>query len=249
MSDDEVMVFLVAGILTMIALWRIALPLLNVKTMRPWWGKMAIIGTFFVSGAILLTVLMKLAAPVVHGDDGYIALFFTVGIACTFFVLNGMAILGISWRDDALERKNPAAVDVTIGAILGSTFLFAGSNIGEGPTIWTTLGPAALALLVWLLLWALLQSLTRIAEAVTVERDLSSGLRLSAMLLSNGLILGHAAAGNWVSTDDTIHSFLADGWPVMALTMLTIILQWKFCRAPAYTKAWPQLAISPPRLS
>jgi hypothetical protein len=52
--------------------------------------------------------------------------------------------LGIDVGDDALERNNSAACVATCGALVGSMTIYGFANIGEGPTIWTTIGPAAL---------------------------------------------------------------------------------------------------------
>src|SRR6185295_487884 len=44
--------------------------------------------------------------------------------------------LGLGFRLDVCEGRNRAAALAMFGAILGATFLFCGSNIGEGPSFW-----------------------------------------------------------------------------------------------------------------
>ncbi len=52
-----------------------------------------------------------------------------------------MPIVGVSWRDDALERRKwGGGVGGCGGAVTGAMLIFSGGNIGEGETIWSTVG-------------------------------------------------------------------------------------------------------------
>jgi hypothetical protein len=52
--------------------------------------------------------------------------------------------------------------------------------------------------------WLALSQITPIADAVTIDRDPAAGLRLGAFLMSCGLILGQAVAGDWISVPATV---------------------------------------------
>jgi uncharacterized membrane protein YjfL (UPF0719 family) len=134
-------------------------------------------------------------------------------------------MLGISCRDDAVERRNPAASAISCGAIVGITLLYAGCNIGEGATIWTTLVPAVIGLIVWGLLLFMVEMGTKLHERVVIERDLAAGVRVGALLAANGLIIGRAFAGDWKSFGDTLQTFGLQSWPIFSLTAAILILQ------------------------
>jgi hypothetical protein len=121
-------------------------------------------------------------------------------------------------RDDAVERGNTAAVVVACGAVVGITLAYAQSNIGTGPTIWTTLVPAFFATLGLFVTWMIAEVIGGgIAEAVTVDRDVASAVRLAALLAASGAILGRAMAGDWTDWRSTFVDFAAQGWPALVL--------------------------------
>jgi hypothetical protein len=152
-----------------------------------------------------------------------VLLFEVLGGAWLGLVAMMCAILGVGPRDDAVERANPAAAIVVIGAMLGGTLVYAGANIGEGATIWMTIGPALLATAAWFVLWAAHELAGGVSESIAVDRDLASAVRLTAVLISTGTILGRAVAGDYHSADLTIHDFLHQGWPALPLTIVATI--------------------------
>jgi len=88
--------------------------------------------------------------------------------------------------------------------MLGASVIFALSNVGSGPTIWTTLAPAfvaTIALVVVCLVIEVVGGTT--VDDIVIDRDLSSGLRLGGALLGAALILGRAAGGEWTSWSQT----------------------------------------------
>jgi hypothetical protein len=133
------------------------------------------------------------------------------------------AMLGIRAFEDGIERNNASAIAAISGAWLAATLCSCGANIGEGPSIYTTLGPMALALVSLFGLWLAFSIVTRNAFSITVERDLSSGIRLAGLLIAWGLILGRAVAGDWVSSQATMRDFSAQAWPTVPLLGVSVV--------------------------
>ena len=74
----------------------------------------------------------------VRADVRYQVLFVVMGAAWVFHLPRLLAFIGVSYRDDALERRNTSAAIAIVGTIAGLAIVFAGSNMGEGPSIWNT---------------------------------------------------------------------------------------------------------------
>jgi hypothetical protein len=108
------------------------------------------------------------------------------------------------------------------GGLTGLTLCFAGANIGDGPGWWVVLYAASLSTVTLFAVWACLERLTHVSEAVTVDRDVASGLRLGGFLAAAGLILGRAVAGDWVSVGATNVEFVRMAWPVLVLLVLAV---------------------------
>jgi hypothetical protein len=180
----------------------------------------------------LLIVLRYFASHDVRDSLLYIAFYLVMGAAWVGVAKGLLPALGLSVRDDAIERRNPAAAIAVVGATLGLTFCFAGGNIGDGPGWWVVVFSALLSTGSLLAAWALVQRVTRVADAVTIDRDLASGVRLSGFLVAAGLILGRAVAGDWVSLADTVGDFVRIGWPVLPLTLAESVLSGLFRPTP-----------------
>ena len=86
---------------------------------------------------IIAFVLTALASFDVVSDFQYILLYLALGFA---WIAAGMQLLpyclDLSWRDDALERNNRAALFAVSGGFLGFALIYAGANVGDGPG-WT----------------------------------------------------------------------------------------------------------------
>jgi hypothetical protein len=168
---------------------------------------------------IVYIVLARWSDPAtVRGHADYMTLFMSGGALWIF----GTPLPGISVRDDALERRNVSAAVVAVAAMLGQTFCYAGSNIGSGPTIWTTLVPAFIASGMLVILWLVVEAATAIAETITIERHLASALIFAAFLVLAGVDLGWAMAGDFHDWPSTLRDFALRGWPSAVLAILTI---------------------------
>lgn len=154
--------------------------------------------------------------------------------------------LGLSARDDAVERQNPAALAAVCGGLLAVGCIYAGGSIGEGPSYSNNLFSVALAAAGLFGLWFFFEVCTRISLAITEERDLASGIRFAGFLLALGLMLGRAVAGNWHSASATLVDFVHDGWAVIVLWGIALMVE-QFTR-PSRRKlfpSWPACGLGP----
>jgi len=184
--------------------------------------------------AALLHVLRRWADPkTVVGHWDYIVLFLLGGAAWLAAAAGIGRALGVSARDDAIERANPAAAIAVGGALAGSMSIYAWCNVGAGPTIWTTIWPACVATAAWAALWLVVEVTTHGSDAVAIDRDAASALRLAAWLVGSGWILGRAMAGDWTSWGDSFGGFVRTGWIAGVLAVVMILLQRMLRPTPA----------------
>jgi uncharacterized membrane protein YjfL (UPF0719 family) len=225
-SDDEAFALLACALCSAVAGFRYYLPIFSVTLLAG--GALlrlllALAPPLCIT--LLLPVLLHLTSHEVLEDHGYVVLFALGGGVWLAIATAVAELLGISPRDDAIERHNPAAAIALCGAMLGLTCAYAGANIGEGATIWMTFGPAVLATIVWVAAWSTFQLLTGVSDTLAIDRDVPSALRLAGLLVALGLILGRAVAGDYQSAQATLHDLVAQGWPVLPLTLAAAVVQ------------------------
>ena len=160
-----------------------------------------------VAGLLLYAVLLFWADQWVRNSYVYQVFYFVMGAAWVGMATWLTQALGIGIRDDVLERRNRAAAAALGGAVLAITFCFAGANIGDGPHFGVVIYCAAMATGALLVVWLVLEVTSHISETITVERNLSSGVRLAGVLVAAGLMMGRAVAGDWVSVGATVADF------------------------------------------
>jgi hypothetical protein len=201
--------------------------LLCLNPLARWMISRWIIGlTLPVCLVLLLIVLRTLADPEVRSDVGYQVAFVIAWGAALLWAHFFGHLLGLAWLEQGLERRNLGAVSAGVGLTLGTTLAVAGANIGEGPTMGTTIGPMFLAVGALVGLWGMLAAATGNTSAVTVERDRAAGLRLAALLVTWGMVLGRSVAGNWVSVVATLWDFLLQGLiPGLVLLGLSLVIE------------------------
>lgn len=162
--------------------------------------------------ALLLLLLRRYASFDVRDDAVYLAFYTTMGAAWIGVVARLGGLLGLSFRDDWLERRNPAAACAGIGLLLGSTFAFGGGNIGDGPGWWVVVFCALLSTAALAASWWLCAAASGVMEKVILDRSPSAGVRLGAFLVSVGIIAGRSVAGNWENTNATLADFAKLSW-------------------------------------
>lgn len=179
-------------------------------------------GLPIVSFIILFYTLKVLASYDVVNSPLFITFYLLLGYTWIFFGLLAMAyFFDLSWKDDAMDLNNKAAILSVAGGFLGMTIIFAGANLGDGPGWWCVIFAGGLGFCVWIVLGMIINSAAKVFERITVERDISCGIRFGFYLLGSGIILGRASAGDWTSFSQTVVEFKA-GWPVILLTLFAI---------------------------
>ncbi|HEX4997550.1 MAG TPA: hypothetical protein VFY29_04965 [Terriglobia bacterium] len=233
-SDDEWMFLMVAIIAGAIGAWRwYSTALRRSPFMSDSKPQVLLIFAPLASLAILFLVLQSLADPVyVAGHLDYTLLFMAGGAFWIFGASETFGVMGVSAGADAMRGRNPAAAIAVSGGIAGVALAYAGSNIGNGPTIWTTLVPAFTAATTLLVLWFFLEGIGGEWEAITLDKDIAAGIRLAAFLISAGSILGRAMAGDWIDWDQTFLDFVKFGWPAALLVPAMIWMNSRFAPTP-----------------
>jgi hypothetical protein len=180
--------------------------------------------------ALVAAVLLMWGSPDVRSDPEWIALYTIGGATWLQLGLFLLSLLGVGARDDVIERQNPAAAWVVYGAMIGSTFCYAGSNIGSGPGSEVVLFCAVLSTAFLFGFWFLLERICQMGDRITIERDESTGIRAGGWVLSIGLIFGGAVAGDWISLEGTIWDFLRYSWVTLLFLLGAIAIERIFKR-------------------
>ena len=182
----------------------------------------------FLSSAIILVTIFNLADPTVVQYPVFIFMYLFLGLTWNSLGLYMLFFaLDISWRDDGVYHGNPAALWSIAGSFLALTFIYSGANIGEGPGWWCVIFAGAIGMIAFFGLLSMLNKRTDFGERITIDRDLSCGIRMGALMIAMGMILGRASAGNWTSFSMTVYEFLI-GWPVLILLGIALVIETNF---------------------
>lgn len=188
-------------------------------------GRFLLALTPLVAVVLVWTVLRTLASADVRRSAFWTASYVLVGAAWIPVAANACALFGLSFRDDVAERGNAAAAVALAGALLALAACFAGGNVGDGPGWWVVVFSAGLATVALFVAWGVYALLTRVVEAITVDRDLGAAVRLAALLLSLGLVLARAVAGTWVSVDDAVAAFVPLSAPGLVILIVACLVE------------------------
>jgi hypothetical protein len=148
----------------------------------------------------VLLALLRWSAADVRSESGEVIFYFVFSLAGIVAVHYVFAFFGISLRDDAIERRNRAALCAVSGLTTGASCCIAGANAGNGPGGEVVFFCATLSIGTLFVFWVLLATIADMAEAITVERDLGAGVRAGAFLASCGAIFAAVVAGDWTAT-------------------------------------------------
>jgi len=151
--------------------------------------------------------------------------------------------LGVSARDDLLERRNSAAAWTVSGQLIAATSCFAGANIGDGPGPEVVIFCALLSTGALFLLWFLVDRAASISDTVTIDRHLGTGIRACGWLTASGIILGDAVTGDWKSASATLRDFATCAWPAAIFAVVVTFLERKM-RSRAGDDAWNRAGAS-----
>jgi hypothetical protein len=175
----------------------------------------------------LFVILRRWSANSVKSDLPTVFLFLSFGASWLGLSQLLFGLLGISARDDVLERGNAAAAWVISGQLIGATFCFAGANVGNGPGPEVVFLCALVSTLALFLLWFLVDQAASVADTITINRHLGTGIRVCGWFAATGIVLGDAVTGDLRSTPATWRDFGECAWPAAAFALLTAILERK----------------------
>lgn len=191
-----------------------------------------------LSAALLFGILTRYASHDVRDDALYLGLYLIMGGAIAAVGVLILDRLGLSLRDDVIERRNPAACVAWSGALTGLVLAYAGANIGDGPGWWVVVYCSGLSVGSLLLGWLLLDRFGQVGEAIVVERDLSTGARVAGWFVGAGLIFGRGAAGDWTTASAAARDFARHGAWALALTVVVAITEAVLNHAPRPDRPW-----------
>jgi uncharacterized membrane protein YjfL (UPF0719 family) len=234
MSGDEIFALIVCVVIGFIGWMGWMGGLFFHKPLVPKKGTQAValIAPLFAA-ALMLFVLLKWSSHDVRSNIVYICFYLVMWFGWLGASQLLLPYFGLSVRDDLFERQNPAAAVAIAGALIGFTLAFAGGNIGDGPGWWVVVFSSGLATGTLVLLWVFGNMISRVAEAITIDRDVAAGWRAFGFFIGGGLIVGRAAAGNWQSAGATASDFVSKGWPVLIVWVMTVVLDVAFRPSPA----------------
>ncbi|MCC6407078.1 MAG: hypothetical protein IT453_07925 [Planctomycetes bacterium] len=225
MSDDEVGITVMASFAWLITglVWVHRLRhRKHVLGATPW--KRALQWSGLQAVAVVYVVLELWSASDVRDDARYLYMYSAIGGAWIGLAMLFTPLFGLSTVDDVVERRNPAAALALLGLPFAIALAYAGGNIGDGPGWWVVFFSSGVATLVLALLVTSSLSLGRAADSLTVERDVATGVRFALVSIAEGLVLGRAAAGDWVSAEATLIDLAARGWPALVLGAVAVVL-------------------------
>jgi hypothetical protein len=231
LSDDEVIVLLLSGSSTVFFAYR-WYTRLKILADGPR-GRELFVPLGFAPAVALagIFVALKIAsASDVRNAPEYLLLYVALGAAWSFASVSLMELAGISFRDDAVERHNPAATIALCAALFGNVIIYAGANIGEGPGWWCVAAAALIGSSAWLLLWLAIESAAFVSDTITIDRNIPAAIRLGGYMLGSGLICARGAAGDWTSLSQTFAEF-ASAWPAIPLAAVAIAVERLWGRA------------------
>ena len=224
MSGDELFVLVASGVITLPA-W-LTWDYRAVRLGRvPTASRGLLLVSPLVGALTLFGALKTLSAHDVRDAPEYLLLYLLLGAAWVALAMLCLPLLGVSARDDVLERGNRAAADAVAGALIAITLCYIGANIGDGPGWWVVVFSAGLATGALFLTWLVLEIATGVSDVVTIDRDRAAGVRLAGFLLACGAIFGRAAAGDWESAVLTVQDFGQVALPAIPLLVGAAIIE------------------------
>ncbi len=228
LSGDEVFVLLASGVVSLV-LWISWLRVgLSVRALRRSPGDSLVWFSGAASVLLIWGVLRAWASWDVRDSRLYLGFYVALGIAVTGLALIALDKLGLSLRDECLERTNVAARVTVSGALLGFAAAYAGANIGDGPGWWVVVFCAFLSMGSLLLGWVALARIAHAGETIVVERDPAAALRLAVWFVSTGILQGRAVAGDWAGAAGAVRDFLRHSGAGCALLLTAILIERAF---------------------
>jgi hypothetical protein len=236
-SQDEIFALFIAGGIALLSWGQF---LMQVILIRPYRYQPVIRIPLYVSvvlsGAALFYVISEWSSHDVRDSQQYTFFYLVMGAGWLGLARPLLNYLSLFLRDDLLERNNGASGWACGGALLGLMLCFAGGNVGDGPGWWVVVYCAILAAGTAALAWIILDALTNAADNISIEREVSAGMRVGGFWIAAGLILGRAVAGDWVSYDAANKDFLLLIWPLPLLLAAATLVELPLRPGSTYEK-------------
>lgn len=235
MSDDEIFVLLVSGIVSLLYWGKWYLELIQSTSLGTTHAqRMPLYVLPIACLMLLLIVLRSVSSEDVRSSTVYTIMYTVFGLGWIGAFGTITPRLGLNYRLDALERRNPATQLALCGAFTGAILAFAGANIGNGPGWWVVFFCAMLSTVTLLMGWWVAQCATHIADSIAIDQDCAAGIRLGAYLTCGGVVLGRSVAGDWVSVEATLADFADISWPFWLLTVLFVAIHFPLRASARY---------------
>src|SRR5579862_31657 len=173
----------------------------------------------------IYAVLLRWSASDVRDDPGALTAYLFFSLFLVMAVQTSFEFLGVSFRDDVVERRNRGAAFTIAGLTVGVTCCVAGSSVGEGPGPEAVLFCAAISIGALLVFWGLFAAIGNVVEATVIERDTGAGIRSGAFLAGSGAVLGASVAGDWVSLHATVRDVARFACPVPSASLVLAFVE------------------------
>jgi len=243
MSPDEVGALIFSMVILTACAYKLLTPLLSVEHFGRHTTKHYILAVAPIANiAILFYVLRTLASHDVINDGKYIFMYLMMGLAWVGFFQLHTGFVGVSYRDDAVERGNFPACIISCAAQTGLTFCFAGGNIGNGPGWWVVVLCAMISTGALFAAWWVVEQGGHLSESITIGRDPASALRASGWIIGLGLLFGRGVAGDWVSFNATLADF--GPYALYGLLVATIAFVIEILARPSIRNPHPSMILA-----
>ena len=227
MSDDEGFVLFLCGLITLVA-WAplvFAMFAMRRRLRSSSFSRGLLLGLPAVVTLALAAMLQSWADVGVRESTVYLGFYLVMGLAWIGGSVRLLDRLGLSVRDDVLERNNVPAALAIYGATVGITLAFAGGNFGDGPGWWVVIFTAALGLASLAVLWLVLDKLTWIADRITIDRNPGAAVHAGLLFIAWGTLAMRASAGDWLDAVQTTVDFAPALLPMGALLALAVVVE------------------------
>lgn len=194
---------------------------INMRGIRLWTFNLTVIASL----VLIATGLHFWGAAEVRANGSEVFWLTLIGAVWLVVATGLFTWMGLSFRDDVIERKNVSALVALCGAVLAVGLIYAGGSFGEGPSYYNNFFSAALGTAGLFAYWILLEFGAQPSISIAEERDVASGVRLCAFLMAIALVLGRAVAGDWHSESATVRDFIIDGWPAVLIFLAALIAE------------------------
>lgn len=236
MSEDEVAVVIFAAIISLVTwIWWYGCTLTTKPALaaagRRAFRSLLLVVPVFAAGLLFL-ILQFLSAHDVRDDGRYLFMYMVLGMAWCGVASFILPWMGISFRHDALARANQSAAWICSGWIVAVMLSFAGANIGDGPGWWVVFFSAFLSTGMLTVVFVVWEKLVGSNDAVTIDRDVATGLRMLGLLVGCGAVFGVSAAGDWHSVEDTTSDFFLTAWPAVPIFLVALVFHGMFRPMP-----------------